>query len=54
MQESRNFYLLDVYGNCDGNRDEEIQVGHTDSDLISLIIIENKFVKSRPSNVQIF
>ena len=26
FQDSRNFYLLDVYANCDGDRDEEIQV----------------------------
>ena len=23
-QDSRNFYLLDVYANCDGDRDEEL------------------------------
>ena len=26
MQESQNFYLLDVYAVCDGDREEEIQV----------------------------
>ena len=25
-QESQNFYLLDVYAVCDGDREEEIQV----------------------------
>lgn len=24
-QDSRNFYLLDVYANCDGDRDEELE-----------------------------
>ena len=24
MQDSRNFYLLDVYDNCDGDRDVEL------------------------------
>ncbi len=24
-QDSRNFYLLDVYANCDGERDEELE-----------------------------
>ena len=26
FQESQNFYLLDVYAVCDGDREEEIQV----------------------------
>lgn len=27
-QDSRNFYLLDVYANCDGDRDEELEDPH--------------------------
>jgi len=26
VQESRNFYLLDVYADCDSDREEEIEV----------------------------